>query len=74
MNYALQMIKSLVKFKPGERSSVDDVLKSKYFQLDAYEINDNSSRPLLPGLCIILVQQEFHNVITIIEIYNTFII
>ena len=61
MKWALQMIKSLLKFKPQERVSMDDVLENKYFQLEPYVIYDNPSSPL-PGLCIILSQEKFKKV------------
>jgi len=58
MKWAFQMIKSLVKFKPQERVSMDEVLQSKYFQLEPYVIYDNPLSPL-PDLCVILSQVNF---------------
>ena len=67
VGWALQMIKDLIKYHPRHRKSVDDVLKSKYFQPEPYVIYDNPSSPS-PGLCIILSQEKFHNVMA----YYTF--
>ena len=61
VEWALQMIKDLIKYNPNDRKSVDDVLKSKYFQPEPYVIYDNPSSPS-PGLCVILSQEKFHNV------------
>jgi len=56
------MIKELIKYDPSDRKSVDDVLKSKYFQPEQYVIYDNPTS-LKAGLCVILTQSKYHNVI-----------
>ena len=58
---AFQLIKDLIKYNPEERKSVDDILKSSYFQLEPYNIYDDQSSPI-PGLCVIICQDKFHNV------------
>jgi len=61
---ALSLIKDLIKFKPSERASLKDVLKSQFFRPDQpYLIYDtpNSSKP---GLCVIISQGKYHNVFT----------
>lgn len=62
---ALQLIKNLMQFNPDDRSSVDDVLKSSYFQLEPYNIYDHPSNQMAPGLCVIICQDKYHNVINI---------
>jgi len=56
------MIRGLIKYNPNDRKSVVDTLKSKYFQPEPYVIYDNPTS-LKAGLCVILTQSKYHNVI-----------
>lgn len=71
---ALSLIKDLIIFKPAKRANLKDVLESQFFRPDQpYLIYDtpNSSKP---GLCVIVSQGKYHNVLTLqtnsIKIYN----
>jgi len=62
------MIKRLTKFKESERESVEDVLlKEPYFQPKTYQIYDHPEANKKPGLCVILTQEKYHNVINSIN-------
>lgn len=62
MLLVLEIIKKLIKYEPKDRKSVDEILTSKYFQAEPNVIYDIPSSPI-PGLCVIVSQEKYHNVI-----------
>ena len=57
------MIRSMIRKEPSARKPVDEILQAQYFQLDEpYNIYDNTGQNK-PGLCVIISQEKFHNVI-----------
>ena len=61
------MIKDLIKYKAMDRKSVEEILESKYFLPESYVIygnpTNNGPPAEKPGLCVILTQEMYYNVI-----------
>ncbi len=61
---ALCLVKDLIKFKPLERTSLKDVLESQFFRPDQPYLIYDTSNSSKPGLCVIVSQGKYHNVLT----------
>ena len=57
----------MIRFNAADRKPLNDILLSRYFQLDeSYNIYDDNAGQNKPGLCVIISQEKFHNVINTI--------
>ncbi len=66
---ALESIKGLIKYNPSERKSAEEMLNSPMLReeqntaAEAYDIYDDLENEKIPGLCIVITQSKYHNVI-----------